>query len=67
MTNPQQTLSSIVKTEIISSKIRNKRKAHTLTTTVQHSFASPGHSNQRWKRNKRNPVWKISKTLTVYR
>ena len=38
----------------------------TLTTTIQHSFGSFGHSNQSRKRNKRNPDWKRrSKTLTV--
>ena len=38
----------------------------TLTTTIQHSFGSYGHSNQSRKRNKRNPDWKRrSKTLTV--
>jgi len=36
----------------------------TLTTTIQHSFGSFGHSNQSKKRNKRNPDWKRrSKTL----
>ena len=30
----------------------------TLTTTIQHSFESFRHSNQRRKRNKRNPDWK---------
>ena len=29
-----------------------------LTTTIQHSFGSFGHSNQSKKRNKRNPNWK---------
>ena len=38
----------------------------TLTTTIQHSFGNFSHSNQRRKRNKRNPDWKRrSKTLTV--
>ena len=38
----------------------------TLTTTIQHSFGSFSHSNQRRERNKRNPDWKRrSKTLTV--
>ena len=37
----------------------------TLATTIQHSFGSLSHSNQRRKRNKRNPDWKRkSKTLT---
>ena len=35
----------------------------TLTTNIQHSFGSLSHSNQRRKRNKRNPDWKRSKTL----
>ena len=35
----------------------------TLTTTIQHSFGSFGHSNQSRKINKKNPGWKISKTL----
>ena len=33
----------------------------TLVTTIQHSFGSPNHSNQRRNRNKRNPNWKRSK------
>ena len=44
------------------------RQGSTLTTTIQHSFGSFGHSNQSRKRNKRNPNWKRrSKTLTVCR
>ena len=43
------------------------RQVPTLTTTIQHSFESFGHSNQSRKRNKRNPDWKKSKTLTVCR
>jgi len=39
----------------------------TQTTTIQHSFGSPNHSNQRRKRNKRNAGWKRSKTPTVCR
>ena len=54
--------------ERISSKVRNKTRVPTLTTTIQHSFGSFSHSNQRSKRNKRNPDWKRrSKTLTVCR
>ena len=34
------------KAESISSKIRNKTKMSTLTTFIQHSFGSSGHSNQ---------------------
>ena len=43
------------------------RQGATLTTTIQHSFGSFGHSNQSRKRNKRNPNWKRRKTLTVCR
>ena len=55
------------KFEIISPKARNKTKVPTLTTTIQHSFGSFSHRNQRRKRNKRNLDWKRSKTLTVCR
>ena len=48
-------------------KVRNKIRVPTLTTTIQHSFGSFGHSNQSRKRNKRNSDWKRSKTLTVCR
>ena len=47
-------------------EIRNKTKISTLATIIQHSFGSLSHSNQRRKRNKRNPNWKRRiKTLTV--
>ena len=39
------------KIECISPKVRNKTRVPTLTTTVQHSFGSFGHRNQRIKRN----------------
>ena len=46
--------------------MRNKTRVSTFTTIIQHSSGSPSHSNQRRKRNKRNPDWKRkSKTLTV--
>ena len=40
MTNPQQILSSMVKNERISPKVRSKIRMPTLTTTIQHSFGS---------------------------
>ena len=56
------------KLKSISPKVRNKTSVPTLTTTIQHSFGSFGHSNQKRKRNKRNPDWKRrSRTLTVCR
>ena len=44
--------------ESISLKVSNKARVPTLTTTIQHSFGSCSHSNQRRKRNKINPDWK---------
>ena len=67
MTNPQQTLSSIVKIENISPKVRKKTRVFTFTTIIQHSLGCPSYSNQRRKRNKRNPDQKRSKALTVCR
>ena len=65
MINPQQTLSSMVKTKAFPLKSRTRQGCSTLTTTIQHSFGSFGHSNQRRKRNKWNPDWKrTSKTLS---
>ena len=46
-------------------EVRKKTRVPTLTITLQHSFRSFSHSNQRRKRNKRNPDWKRSKTLTA--
>ena len=62
----QKTLFSMVKTESIPPKIRNKTRVSTFTTIIQHSSGSPSYSNQRRKRNKRNPDWKRSKSLSVY-
>ena len=43
-------------------------RVSTFTTIIQHSSGSPSYSNQRRKRNKRNPNWKKrSKTLTICR
>ena len=48
--------------------LKSGTRMPTLTTTIQHSFRSFSHSNQRRKRNKRNPEWKRRcKTLTVCR
>ena len=56
------------KIESISPKIRNKTRVPTLTTSMQHSFGSVGHSNQGRKRSKRNPDRKRrSETLSVCR
>ena len=39
-------------------KKNNKTRVPILTTTIQHSFGSFGHSNQGRKRHKRNPIEK---------
>ena len=54
------------KLESISSKIRKKTRISTLATFIQRSLGSPSHINQRRKRNKRNPNWKRSKSVTVW-
>ena len=49
-------------------KIRNKTRVSTFSTIIQHSSGSPSYSNQRRKRNKRNPDQKRgSKALTFCR
>ena len=63
MISLQQTLFSMVKTESIPPKIRNKTRVSTFTTIIQHSSGSPSYSNQRRKRNKRKPDQKRSKAL----
>ena len=40
------------KIESISPKVRNKTRVPTFTTTIQHSFGSFSHSNQRRKERK---------------
>ena len=52
--------------ESISSKISKKTGIITLAIFIQHFFGSPCYSNQRGKRNKRNPNWKgRSKIITA--
>ena len=48
-------------------RIRNKTRVSTFTTIIQRSSRSPSYSNQRRKRNKRNPDWKRCTALTVCR
>ena len=42
----------MVKTESISSKIRNETRMSTLATFIQHGFGSPNHDNNRRKKIK---------------
>ena len=39
-------------------KIRNKTRLSTFTTSIQHSIRTPSHSNQTRQRNKRHSNWK---------
>ena len=54
-------------TESLSTKIRKKTRLSIFTTAVQHRFWMSYNSNQRRKRNTRNPNWKRSKTSMVSR
>ena len=47
-------------------KIRNKTRVSTFTTIIQHSSGSPSYSNQRRKRNKRNPDQKREVKLSLF-
>ena len=66
MTNPQQTLSSMVKIESISPKVKNKTRVSTLTTTIQYSFQRFGHSNQREKEIKGIHIGKEEVKLSLF-
>ena len=56
------------KIESIFPKVRSKTRMPTLITTIQHSFGSFSHTNQRRKIKKKESRWKSrSKTLTVCR
>ena len=46
---------------------RSGTRRCTFTTVIQHSSGSSSYSNQRRKRNKKNPDQKRTKTLTVCR
>jgi len=60
MTNPQQRLSSMVKNGKHSLKSAT-RQGCPLSYYYSNSFVSFSHSNQKSKRNKRNPDWKKKK------
>ena len=56
----------MVKIESISPKIRNKTRMPTFTTTIQHSFGSFGHSNQREKEIKGIQIGKEEVKLSLF-
>ena len=54
--------------ESLPTKLRNKTRMSTHTTSIQHSTGSPSHSNQIRKGNKRFTNWKgRGKTVTICR
>ena len=56
------------KNKSFPTKMRNKTKVSTLTTSTQHSIGSSSHSHQTRKRNKNHPNWKgVSTAVTVFR
>ena len=57
-------ISSIVKAERFSSKIRNNTRMSTIFTFIENSIESPYHRNQT---RKRNEMWKGRKKVTVCR
>ena len=57
---------NVKKIESISPKVRNKTRVPTLTTTIQYSYGSFSHNNQRRKINKRNPDWKRRSKLSLF-
>jgi len=52
--------------ESIPPKIRNRTRVSTFTTIIQQSSGSPSYSNQRRKRNKRNPDRKEEVKLSLF-
>ena len=54
------------KAESLPTKIWNKTRMTTLTTDIQHSTGSPGHSNQTNKRNQNIQIGKEEVKLSLY-
>ena len=67
MISQEQTLFSMEKNRKLSTKDQEETWVSTLATIIQHSSISPSYSNQKRKRNKKNPDQKRSKALTVCR
>ena len=66
MISLQQTLFSMVQNWKHPPKIRNKIRVSTFVTIIQQSSGSPSYSNQRRKRNKRNPDRKEEVKLSLF-
>ena len=49
------------KWKVYPPKIRNETRVFAFTTIIQHRSGSPSYSNQRRKRNKKDPDWKKKK------
>ena len=66
MISLQQTLFSMVKTESIPPKIRNKTRVSTFTTIIQHSSGSPSYSHQEEKEIKGIQIRKEEVKLPLF-
>ena len=55
-----------MKTESISSTIRNKTRVPTLATIIQHNFGSPRHNNQKKKEIKGIQIGKEKVKLSLF-
>ena len=56
----------MVKTESIPPNVRNKTRVSIFATIIQHSSGIPSCSNQRRKRNKRNPIGKEEVKFSLF-
>ena len=61
MTNAQLSSFSVVKTENISSQVKDKTRITTLATFIQHRFGNSSHGNQRIKRKKKGSKFEKKK------
>ena len=66
MTKPQQTSFLMVKTESISSKVRNKTRMSTLATIIQHSFEVLATAIREEKEIKRIQIGKEEVKLSLF-
>ena len=63
---PGQYHTQLAKTKNFPTKIRNKTRVSTFTTSIQYSIGSPSHKNQTRKKNKRHQNWKGGSKLSLF-
>ena len=66
MRDLQPTSYSWAKTKNFPTRIRNKTRLSTLTTSIQHSIGSPSHNIQTRRRNKGIQIGKEEVTLSLF-